>query len=104
MHFGRSHHLAIEVAVSAIGGFVASFLAFTVTTYTQHSGSMKGQLLAGDPTQNREFPTTLNTMHAAMDGQSSILGAMGTYGFWIAVTFGAIIAGLIIFQVMRRYV
>lgn len=104
MHFGRSHHLGLEIAVSAIGGFAASFLAFTLTTYTQHSGSMQGQLLAGDPTQNRNFPTTLNTMHAAMDGQSSVLGAMGTYGFWIAVTIGAVIAGLIIFKLARRYV
>jgi len=65
---------------------------------------MQGQLLAGDPTANREFPTTLNTMHAAMDGQSSVLNAMGSYGFWIAVTIGGVVASFIIFRLARRYV
>ncbi len=104
MHFGRNHRMALRIALSAIGGFATSFTAFVVTTYMQHSTSLQGQLLAGDPTQNKEFPTTLNTMHAVMDGQNSILGSMGTYGFWVAVTMGAVIAGFIIFKMMRRYV
>lgn len=103
MHLGRSHHLGIQIAVSAIGGFAASFLAFAVTTYTRGQ-SLQGQLLAGDPAKNREFPTTLNTMHAAMDGQNSLLSAMGSYGFWIAVMIGAVIAALVIFRLARRYV
>lgn len=104
MHLGRSHHLGIEIAVSVIGGFAASFLTFVVTTYTRGGPGLQGQLLAGDPTANREFPTTLNTMHAAMDGQSSVLSAMGSYGFWIMVTIGAVIAAMIIFRLARRYV
>ena len=104
MHFGSNPRMAVRIALSAVGGFAASFTAFVVTTYMQHSRALQGQLLAGDPTQNRQFPTTLNTMHAAMDGQNSILGSMGTYGFWVAVTIGAVIAGLIIFKMMRRYV
>ncbi len=104
MHFGRNHHLGIEVAVSVVGGFLASFTAFAFTTYTRNMGSMQGQLVAGDPTKNREFPTTLNTMHAAMNGQDSLLNAMGSYGFWVMVTIGAVIAGFIIFKLARRYV
>ncbi|MBP7113884.1 MAG: hypothetical protein KBA40_00350 [Candidatus Peribacteraceae bacterium] len=105
MHLGRSHHLGREIAVSVVGGFAASFMAFVVNTYTQNYGKgIQGQLLAGDPSANREFPTTLNTMHAAMDGQSSVLNAMGSYGFWIAVMIGGVIASFIIFRLARRYV
>lgn len=105
MHVGRSHHLGREIAVSVVGGFAASFMAFVVSTSTQNYGkNMQGQLLAGDPAANREFPTTLNTMYSAMNGQSSVLNAMGSYGFWIAVVIGGIIASFIIFKLARRYV
>jgi hypothetical protein len=101
---GRSHHLGLEIAVSAIGGFAASFLTFTVTSFTQNNGAMQGQLIAGDPNINKEFPTTLNTMHAVMDGQNSMLGTMSSYGFWTAVMIGSVFAALIIFKLARRYV
>lgn len=88
-----------------MGGFTASLLAFVTVTYTQSYNAMiKSQLLAGDPATNREFPTTLNTMHSAMDGQNTMLQAMGSYGFWVLVFFGGIIASFIIFRLMRRYV
>lgn len=103
MHLGRSHHPATQVAVSVIGGFAASFLTFAVTT-TQKFGAMQGQLLAGDPELNKEFPTTLNTMHAAMDGQNSLLNSMSSSAFWLLVIIGGVIASFIIFKLMRRYV
>jgi hypothetical protein len=65
---------------------------------------MQGQLLAGDPSLNREFPTTLNTMHGAMDGQNPILESMGSYGFWVVVVIGGLIAAFIILKLMRRFV
>ena len=65
---------------------------------------MRGQLVAGDPTVNREFPTTLNTMHAAMDGQDSVIGALGSYGFWVAVVIGGILASFALFKLVRNYV
>lgn len=104
MHMGRSH-TAGEIVTALVGGFAASFLTFVVTTYTQYYGhNMQGQLLAGDPTMNREFPTTLNTMHAAMDGQNPVLESMSSYGWWTLVIIGGLIAAFIILKLMRRYV
>ncbi len=104
MHIGRSHHKAIEVIVAVVGGFSASFLTFVITTYTQYHRSLSGQLVAGDTTVHRELPTTLNMMHAAMDGRDPIASAMTNYGWWIAVLIGGVIASLIIFKLARRYV
>ena len=104
MHLGRSHHKAIEVIVSVAGGFAASFLTFTVTSFTQTQGSMRGQLIAGDPTINRQFPTTLNMMHAALDGSDPIAGVLTGYAWWVAVIIGGIAASFIIFKLARRYV
>ncbi len=105
MHVGRSHHLSLEIAVSILGGFTASFLAFVTVTYTQHYNAfLRSQLLAGDPAKNREFPTVLNTMHAAMNGENPIVQSMGSYGWWFLVVIGGIIASCIVFRLARRYV
>ncbi len=104
MHIGRSHHRSLAIGISVIGGFLASFTTFAITVSTKHFGSMRGQLVAGDSAGSREMPTTLNMMNAAMDGQSPILNAMGSYGFWVMVTIGAVAAGFIIFTFARRYV
>lgn len=103
MHLGRSHHTVGQIATSVAGGFAASFLAFSVTTFTQSYG-MKGQLLAGDPTVNRQMPTTLNAMQGAMDGSNPMMHAMTSYAWWIMVVCGGIIAAFIILKMMRRYV
>lgn len=103
-HIGRSHHTGLQAAISIVGGFAASFLAFSVTTYTQQYGGMHGQLLAGDPSANRELPTTLNAMRSAADGSNPILHAMTSYGWWTAVVIGGMIASVIVFKLMRRYV
>jgi len=100
MHFGRSHH----IITSILGGFAASFLTFTVTTYTRVSRGLGGQLLAGDPAANRELPTTLNMMKDAADGTDPTIQAMSSYGFWIAVTIGTLIAAPIVYRLMRRFV
>ncbi len=102
MHIGRSHHL--DVIVSIVGGFAASFLSFFVTTYTGGSHSLGGQLLAGDPTINRQFPSTLNTMHAALDGSDPIANALTSYTWWTAVVIGGIVASFVVFKLIRRYV
>lgn len=103
MHLGRSHHMSLEIAVSVIGGFAASFLTFTVAPYM--SGARHGaQLIAGDPSVNRELPTTLNMMQRALDGQNPVLSSLGNYGWWVAVVLGGIIASFIIFRMTRRYI
>lgn len=102
MHLGRNHHL--DIITSVLGGFVASFLTFTVTTYTRVSGGLGGQLLAGDPAANREMPTTLNMMKNAADGSDPVLQSMTSYGFWIAVMIGTLIAAPILYRLMRRFV
>lgn len=104
MHLGRSHHLSTEIIVSAIGGFAASFLTFTVMTVTQHQGSIRGQLVPGDQAVNREFPTTLNMMHAALDGSNPMANAMTSYAWWVTVVMGGIAASFLIFKLARRYV
>lgn len=103
MHLGRSHHSAAQIAVSLCGGFAASFLTFAVTTFTQNY-DLKGQLMAGDPSVNRQLPTTLNAMQGAMDGSSPMIQAMTTYGWWVMVIIGGFIAAFIILKMMRRFV
>ncbi len=102
MHTGRSHHL--DVIISVFGGFASSFLAFAVTTYTGGSRSLGGQLLAGDPTVNRQFPSTLNTMQAALEGSDPIASAMTSSSWWTAVVIGGIVASFVVFKLIRRYV
>jgi hypothetical protein len=102
MHIGRSHHTALEVTLSLLGGFVASFTAFTINTY--HNASLQGQLLAGDPTLNRQMPTTLNAMKGIGDGSDPMISALTSFGWWTAVLIGGVFASFIVFKLMRRYV
>jgi hypothetical protein len=96
-------HTHREIATALVGGFAASFLTFTVTTYTTNSG-MRGQLMAGDPAVNQELPTTLNMMQSAMDGNNSMLNSMGSYTWWILVIIVGLIGAFVLLKVMRRYV
>ena len=100
MHIGRSHHLLISV----ISGFTASFVTFTVAQYVNISGGLRGQLMAGDPTANRQFPSTLNSMKGAMDGTDSMVSSLTSYGFWMTVILGGIVASMVAFKMLRRYV
>ncbi|MEQ1849931.1 MAG: hypothetical protein ABL890_05085 [Candidatus Peribacteraceae bacterium] len=97
-----SPHPKLDVMVAVVGGFIASFLAFAATT-VQRTDYLQGQLLAGDPELNKDLPTTLNTIHAAMDGNDPLLQAMGSYAWWIMVLIGAAIAAVIILKLMRQY-
>ena len=104
VHIGRNHR-ATEMTIAVVGGFAASFIAFSLNTYTQYSGAaMKGQLLAGDPTANRAFPTTINTIQAAMSGSDPMVSALTSYGWWTGVIVGTAFAAFIILKLMRRYV
>lgn len=103
-HLGRSHHTKIDIAVSLVGGFAASFLTFAITAATQYNQAMRGQLLAGDPVANKEFPTTLNAFQSGIDGTNPILQSMSSFGWWTAVTIGGLVAAYIIFKFTRRYV
>ena len=98
--FGHRH----DIGISLLGGFSASFLAFSLTTMTGHFGALQGQLIAGDPAMNRELPTTFNEMHAALAGENPMVNAMSNYSWWVAVMLGGIVAAFIIFKLMRRYV
>jgi len=97
-------HSPADLAIALVGGFFASFLTFTVTAYERAGVSLLGQLIAGDPQANREFPTTLNTLQAAVGGEDPLVQAMSSYGWWIAVLIGGLIAAAIILKLMRRYV
>lgn len=99
MHIGRNHHALLSV----LGGLVTSFVAFsfaTMRTTSQYSG----QLMAGDQAANRAFPTTLNTMQSAMDGTNPLLQAMSSYGWWVLVIVGGLVAAPILFRLTRRFV
>ncbi len=92
-----------QIAISLLGGLIASMLAFTATLYLSNS-EMRGQLLAGDPTANRELPTTLNAFKDAADGTTLLMQNLSSPVWWVAVIIGGLIAALIIFRLMRRYV
>jgi hypothetical protein len=98
----HSPHPKLDIVISLVGGFLASFLAFAATTM-QRTDYLQGQLLAGDPALNRELPTTLNVMQAAMTGNDPLVSAMGSYLWWILVMIGGLIAAFIILKMMRRY-
>ena len=91
------------VLVSVTGGFTASFLTFAVSTYVQ-VGGMRGQLVAGDPNLNRQYPSTLNAFQGAVDGSNSMMASMSSYGWWLMVFLGGIVASFIAFKFVRRYV
>ncbi len=101
-HTGRSHHRGIEICCSAAGGFLASFLVFLVAA-TQ-SRVFQGQLIAGDPNVNKQYPTTLNTMQSALSGGNPIASAMTSYTWWICVVIGGIFFSFIVFKLVRRYI
>lgn len=103
MHIGRSHHSASEIAGSVIGGFGISFLVFGSQVILQSSKVQRAQLLAGDPTANRDMPTTLNAVRAVTEGTSPMLQAMGSYVWWIAVIVGGLIATYVLLKMIRRY-
>ncbi len=94
-----------DLGLSLIGGFAASFLAFSFSTYTQHFGVIqKGQLVAGDVVANRELPTTLNAFRSAADGSNPLIASLTSTSWWVAVMMGGFVAAFILFKWMRRYV
>lgn len=99
-----STHSKLDVPIAIVGGFFASFLTFMVAAYQTTNSTFLSQLLAGDPVANREFPTTLNTLQAAVNGEDPLLTSMSSYGWWIAVMIGGLIAAAVILKLMRRYV
>jgi|GEM_PF-1449050 len=103
-HVGRSHHRGIEIALATLGGFAASFLALAFTVTSRSFRSLSGQLLAGNPEANREFPTTLNTMQSAIEGGNPILRSMTSYGWWVAIIILGVLCSLILLKLVRKYV
>lgn len=103
MHIGRSHHTAVQAVISVIGGFAASFFVFAASTYVQ-LGGMRGQLVAGNQNVNRQYPSTLNAFQGAIDGTNPMMQSFTSYGFWLMVILGGIVASFILFKMARRYV
>lgn len=103
MHIGRSHHTIIEIIVSIISGFAASFLTFVVTAYHQSGRSLGGQLVSGDPRDSAQFPSTYNMLKGAVDGSNPLASAMANDLWWMMVVIGGIVAAFIIFKVRQRY-
>jgi hypothetical protein len=104
MNTGSQHHRTLEMAISMVGGFAASFLTFLFASTTRLGGPIGGQLVAGDPAINAQFPTTLHTIQNTVGGNSSIMSAMTSYGWWVGVVICGFIGTIIIFKLMRRYV
>lgn len=104
MLFGRSPRLLLETALSLIGGFLASFLAFVFVTATEGYRSLPGQLVAGDPSLNRQYPTTLNTVQDVIGGNNAIIEGFKSELWWFGVGVGTIVAAMILFKLIRRYV
>lgn len=98
------HHSKLDIPIALVGGFFASFLTLAFSVYQQSSTTFLGQLLAGDPVDNQQFPTTLGSMQAAIGGDDPLLNAMGSYGWWVAVMIGGLIAAAVLLKLMRRYV
>lgn len=83
------------------GGFLLSFGTMLVLPLLR-SNSLTGQLLAGDPTVNRQYPTTLNMVHASISGQSTMLHNLGSMGWWMMVMVGTIVGAFFFLALLRR--
>lgn len=90
--------------LSIVGGFTASFLTFLFFAYTCGLGSMRGQLVAGDATENGKLPTTLNTLHGAFNGTDPVIAALSSYAWWTTVLLVGCIASFVLLRITRRYV
>lgn len=93
----------IRLILAVLGGFTASFLALVGNTYLQFNDQFRSQLLAGDPSLNKDYPTTLNTMHGAMDAGTAVSQMLGSTVFWVLIGFGTLLGAWILFRVMQRY-
>lgn len=96
------HSKKTVLLLSIFCGFLCSFLLMLAAPFL--TGNYGAQLIAGDPKANSELPTTLNMMHAAMDGTNPVVGNLTSFGWWIAVTMLGIIATAVFFKVLRRFV
>ncbi len=96
------HSKNTTLGISIVGGFIASFLTFLLLPL-YHMTGLTGQLIAGDQAANRQFPTTLNMMHAALDGSNPMITNLSSFSWWVMVLCGAILASFILFKLLRRY-
>lgn len=101
-HLGRSRNRGSEIVLSGIGGFLGSFMIFILGAY--QSRVYQGQLLAGDPNLNRQYPTTLNAMKSTLAGENPIASALTSYAWWTCVVVGGIVLSFVVFKLVRRYV
>ncbi len=92
-----------DLLISIVGGFLSSLSTLLLIPYLR-PGQFTGQIVAGNQAANRELPTTLNMMHAAMDGTNTIASDITSYGMWVAVLIGTMIGSVVIFRILRQYV
>ncbi len=91
----------MKMSMASAGGMATSFAAFLTFTVMQ-SGSMRGQLVAGDPSVNRQFPSTLNSLQASLTGDNPIAGAMSSYVWWTGVIVGGVVLSWVFLRMLRN--
>ena len=91
-----------HLALSALGGIVAGFLA-TLFVELNASNMYLGQLLAGNQTVNRTMPTTLNALKTVTDGTDPMITGLTSMSFWITFVVLSVISSVVLLKWMRRF-
>lgn len=91
----------MKISLASTGGMASSFAAFLVFTAMQSGTAMRGQLVAGDPAVNRQYPTTLGSMQASLTGENAIAGAMSSYVWWIGVVIGGVVLTWVFLRLLQ---
>lgn len=101
----RSLKYWVVMILTTLSGFGVSFVSFVLWGYVRMSGKdFQGQLIAGDPSVNNQFPTTYNTMGDIVGGTNAIANGMFGYAWWIAVIVGGLLATWLLLKFTRRYI
>lgn len=89
--------------IAFAGGMSLSFFIMLLVPLMQgtHIG---GQLLAGDPSANRRYPTTLNAVQGAVDTSTGILQLFSSAGWWMMMGILGIVLSFMLLRIIRRWV
>lgn len=94
----------MKITMASAGGMATSFAGFLAFTLMQTSTNMRGELIAGDPAVNSQYPSTYNALQASLTGGSSIANAMTSYMWWTGVIIGGGLLAWIFLRFLRQRV
>jgi hypothetical protein len=78
----------MKITMASAGGMATSFAGFLAFTLMQSSTALRGELMAGDPAVNSQYPSTYNAFQASLTGENPIMNAMTSYMWWTGVIIG----------------